>query len=181
MNVNKIFCALLVLILSYNFSFAQYSNSRSTQLEEKRAVIKKQMMDILDFTPKDKIADIGSGNGENIVLISSFYPNLTFTIEDIDSLTCNAQVFSKNIVQNGFNVNIKNFSFKYGNEKSTMLPSHTFSKILMFEILHEFTFKDEMLTDIKRILKKDGIIIIADILVFEKEEKSKEEKFIFSP
>ena len=37
-----------------------------------------------------------------------------------------------------------------GNERSTLLPENSFDKILIINSFHEFTFKAEMLADIKK-------------------------------
>jgi 2-polyprenyl-3-methyl-5-hydroxy-6-metoxy-1,4-benzoquinol methylase len=165
---------LIVFLSGLNFlvSYGQYATSKSDHISERQAALKKSMMDFFDFSPQDEIVDIGSGNGDNILLFASFYPNMHFTIEEIDSVACNAKVFAKNIAQNGYNLDVKNFKFRYGNENSTKLLSGRYSKVLMLEVLHEFTNKKEMLDDVKRILKKNGTIIISDILVYQKEKKS---------
>jgi ubiquinone/menaquinone biosynthesis C-methylase UbiE len=51
-----------------------------------------------------------------------------------------------------------------GDERSTSLPENTFDKILVINSFHEFTFKAEMLADIKKKLKPGGVLYIDEAL-----------------
>ena len=51
-----------------------------------------------------------------------------------------------------------------GDERSTSLPENTFDKILIINSFHEFTFQTEMLADIKKKLKADGILYVDEVL-----------------
>jgi ubiquinone/menaquinone biosynthesis C-methylase UbiE len=166
------FCFILPLLIFDNSS-AQNAQSKKTQIEQKRQMIKNGLMNFYNFSSTDVIADIGSGNGGNIILIASFYPKVKFTIEDIDKETCNAQNFKKEIDKSGHKVNVENFKFCYGTEKSTMLPSKTYTKVLINDLIHELTYSTEMIADLKRILKNDGRLLVSEIVVVKKATKEK--------
>ena len=51
-----------------------------------------------------------------------------------------------------------------GDERSSSLPENVFDKILIINSFHEFTFPAEMLADIKKKLKADGILYIDEAL-----------------
>ena len=51
-----------------------------------------------------------------------------------------------------------------GDERSTSLPENTFDKILIINSFHEFTFRAEMLADIKKKLKPGGVLYIDEAL-----------------
>lgn len=59
------------------------------------------------------------------------------------------------------------FQLCIGTEKSTNLPDATFDKIIMLSAFHEFTYMDEMITDISKILKPEGKIYIVDAFCSE--------------
>ena len=52
----------------------------------------------------------------------------------------------------------------FGDERSTSLPEITFDKILVINSFHEFTFQSEMLADIRKKLKPNGILYIDEAL-----------------
>lgn len=133
----------------------------------------KLITEFVHLTTKDKIADIGTGTGYSLIPIANECPDCKFTVEDIDSFSCNQNVLSRRIAKTGNKTNIKNFTFYYGTEKSTALPSATYNKILVFDVIHEMTYKAEMLTDIKRILQKDGAVLIEEVLVHKKVKKDR--------
>jgi ubiquinone/menaquinone biosynthesis C-methylase UbiE len=164
---------LLITSLIFVNSNAQNSKNKKEQIEQKRQILKSGLMSFYNFNSNDVIADIGSGDGKNIILIASFYPTNKFTIEDIDKETCNAQNFKKAIVQTGHKVNIENFKFCYGTEKSTRLPSNTYTKVLVNDLVHELTYSTEMLADLNRILKSDGRLMVSEIVVIKKAPKEK--------
>jgi ubiquinone/menaquinone biosynthesis C-methylase UbiE len=43
----------------------------------------------------------------------------------------------------------------------------------MFDVIHELTYKNEMLNDVKRILQKNGSIYIREILIHKSVKKDK--------
>jgi ubiquinone/menaquinone biosynthesis C-methylase UbiE len=127
----------------------------------------------LDLSPADVIADIGTGTGYSLIPIANNCPECKFIVEDIDSLSCNRKSLIKKINNSGKKTRIENFEFHYGTEKATNLPSATFNKVLIFDVIHEMTYKAEMLNDIKRILQKNGSIFIEEILVHKPVKKDK--------
>ena len=169
----KLVRIVFILALFITSAAAQNNQDKKAQIEQKRQIIKNGLMSFYNFSPNDVIADIGSGNGGNIILIASFYPTTKFTIEDIDKETCNAQNFKKEIDKSGHKVNIENFSFYYGTEKSTNLPLKKFTKVLVNDLIHELTYSAEMLTDLRRILTNNGQLLVSEIVVIKKAPKEK--------
>lgn len=137
--------------------------------------VKKQKITLafLDLKEGDAIADIGTNSGYSIVPIANEYPKIKFTVEDIDSNSCNIKTLSKRIKKLGNKTSIEQFSFIYGTETSTNLPTSNFNKVLMFMVLHEMTFKKEMLADIKRILQKNGSLFIQENISHKPQKKQR--------
>jgi ubiquinone/menaquinone biosynthesis C-methylase UbiE len=127
----------------------------------------------LNLSASDRIADIGTGAGYSLIPIANNCPECRFIVEDIDSSTCNPKSLAWRINNSGNKTSIENFSFYYGTEKATNLPSATFNKVLIFDVIHELTYKTEMLDDIKRILQENGSIFIEEILVHKPVKKDK--------
>ena len=57
-----------------------------------------------------------------------------------------------------------NYKMILGNDRSTSLPENSFDKILIINSFHEFTFRAEMLADIKKKLKRGGFVYIDEAL-----------------
>jgi len=127
----------------------------------------------LSLSPTDIIADIGTGVGYSLIPIANNCPECKFFVEDIDSSSCNPERLAWRINNTGNKTRIENFTFFYGTEKTTNLPSAKFNKVLIFDVIHEMTFKTEMLNDIKRILQKNGSIFIEEILVHKPVKKDR--------
>ncbi len=134
---------------------------------------RKTTLEFLDLKTTDSIADIGTGTGYSLVPIAGEYPDISFTVEDIDSSECNRKKMQKQIRRWDNKANIDQFSFHYGTETSTGLPANSYNKVMMFNLVHELTYKTEMLNDIKRILSNDGVILIEEILVRKKIKRDK--------
>ena len=158
--------------LFINSSFGQSLSNKQKKdslTEAKFDVVSK----FVDLSPVDIIADIGTGTGYSLIPLANNCPECKFIVEDIDSLSCNAKSLTKKINNNGNKTSIENFKFHYGTEKATNLLSATFNKVLIFDVIHEMTYKTEMLNDIKRILQKNGSIFIEEILVHKPQKKDK--------
>jgi ubiquinone/menaquinone biosynthesis C-methylase UbiE len=179
MNTRKnILIMFSLFVLCFNLS-GQTSQTHVANQNQKQQFIKEKLMNFLELSAGDKVLDLGSGTGANVTLIASFYPNMVFSVEDIDSTVCNRANFQKEINKTRVPVNVNNFKFHYGNEKSTLLPNSSFTKVMMFDLVHEFTYKKEMFQDIKRILKKDGLLLISEIVVNKKVPKEKDCNYPF--
>ena len=149
----------LSLLLSVTFSFGQ-SLSKKQKRDSIVTADFNMVISFLGLTPFDSIADIGTGSGYSLVPIANICPECKFTVQDIDSTICNPLSLSKWINKSGNKIGMENFTFYYGTEKATNLPSAKFKKVLMFDVIHELTYKNEMLNDVKRILQKNGSIYI---------------------
>lgn len=122
----------------------------------------------IDFNKGDFIASIGADNGWFEGAASVYYDSLFFYLEDIDSTCLNISHFEKvkNIYSKIKGDKITNqFILTIGNEKSTELPSEKFDKVIMNMVFHHFSFKKEMLTEVKRIIKKEGKCFVMEAII----------------
>lgn len=162
----------LSLLLSVTFSFGQSLSKKQKRDSIAKAEF-KMLISLLDLTPKDSIVDIGTGSGYSLLPFANNCPECKFTVQDIDSNSCNPLSLAKQITKTGNKIGIENFSFYYGTEKATNLPSAKFNKILVFDVIHELKYKNEMLNDVKRIMQKNASIYIKEILVYKSEKKGR--------
>ncbi len=168
----KTFLTILFLTL-LTVSNGQTDHSQRKSADSIIAERQNLLFNFLNISLQDKVADIGTGDGFNLIPIANRYPTLTFTAEDIDSKYCNKELLAKRIKKSGDITKIENINIQIGTEKTTNLPTNSFNKVLLFDVVHEMTFKPEMLADIKRILTKGGNMYIQEILVHKKVKKDK--------
>ncbi len=120
-----------------------------------------------NFQTRDIIADVGAGDGLFDAGISIFTDSLIFYMEDIDSNAFNQNKFDRAIQ---FYSSVKkrritnSFIPSLGKEKSTELQPGIFDKVLIIDTYHHFSYRDEMIHDINRIIKPGGELFIYDVL-----------------
>ena len=132
-------------------------------------LLKMQQKEIgfYDFRSGQTIASIGAQCCHWEAAYAATTDSVTFYLEDIDS-----SKFKKRQVEFAWNYYstlrgrpmTSDYEMIIGTERSTSLPENVFDKILIINSFHEFTFKTEMLADIKRKLKPGGILYIDEAL-----------------
>jgi ubiquinone/menaquinone biosynthesis C-methylase UbiE len=168
--MKQYYCLLLIFVaVSVNGQPAVSKKKGDSSLDSTRKII----LNFINISMEDTIADIGTGAGYNLVPIANAYPAMHFTAEDIDSNYCNRKKLLQQIRVSGTNTRIENFDIRYGTETSTLLPPAAYSKVLAFDVLHEMSAKPLMLADITRILQPGGAVYIEEILVHKKTRKER--------
>lgn len=124
---------------------------------------KQQELDFYSFQPGQTVGSIGAQCSHWEAAFAATTDSIHFYLEDIDTAHFNNR-------QTGFAWHYYDslrgypmtctYTLVTGTEKSTHLPDNSFDKILIINSFHEFTFRDEMLTDIKIKLKPGGILYI---------------------
>ncbi|MFN3489039.1 MAG: class I SAM-dependent methyltransferase [Emticicia sp.] len=115
----------------------------------------------------DNIADIGSKSMTFVGILSVFTPKANFYCEDIDS-ACTTSEQAKKVID--YYTKIKGEPINstitpvIGTETSTTLATAFFDKVIIDNSLHEFSEKVLMMKDIKRILKKNGLLYLRESL-----------------
>jgi SAM-dependent methyltransferase len=165
---------LLLFFISPICIFAQTNLQKfAAALETQKKARLDSIASYISIKDTDVVADIGSGNGVNIIKLSKYFPNRKYYVEDIDSLNFNRKNFIRNIKFFNPNIPIDSFQFVYGTQVSTNLPKKFFSKVLMVAVVHEMSDKEKMFSDIKSILIPNGYIIIEEPLVHKVVPKDK--------
>lgn len=122
------------------------------------------LLNFFEFKKGQTVAEIGTFDGANIGGFSILTDSITFYAQDIDSINLTQKKFDKMIKHcTKYKKRLTNkFHLCIGTVKSTNLPDNTFDKILLISTIHEFTFMDEMMTDIYRKLKPSGQLYILE-------------------
>lgn len=133
--------------------------------EEVLSHLTNKCLDTIGFKKGDVVADIGSGNGSVVIMLSMFHDSITFYIQDIDSLVCNPEKINSLIgYYEGLNEGpfTNSFLIATGSDTETNLPDNTFDKILMLSTYQYFKYPQAIMTDLKQKLKDDGIMYIVN-------------------
>ncbi|MBI2969095.1 MAG: methyltransferase domain-containing protein [Bacteroidetes bacterium] len=127
-----------------------------------------------DFHTGDTIAEVGALHGENMYGFTIVTDSVTFYVQDIDSIALSQTNFDK-VVKHCKKLK-KPLTNKFyrciGTAKQTNLPDNSFDKILLIMTFHEFTFMDEMMTDIYKKLKPAGQLYILETHCFTSTHKN---------
>jgi len=129
--------------------------------------MQRKEISFYNFRSGQTVASIGAQCSHWEAAYASTTDSVTFYLEDIDS-----SKFKRSQVEFAWNYYAalrgkpmtSDYKMIIGDERSTSLPENTFDKILVINSFHEFTFKAEMLADIKKKLKPGGVLYIDEAL-----------------
>jgi len=132
------------------------------------------LLTFFEFKKGDVVAEVGAGNGQNIAGLSLLTDSLMLYAQDINSKSLNKKNFDKviNRCKKYKNPTTCNFQLYIGTEKTTNLPDNFFDKIILSSTFHEFTFMNEMLSDIYKKLKSGGKLYILESQCLNKAHKN---------
>ncbi|PKG43968.1 class I SAM-dependent methyltransferase [Psychroflexus sp. MES1-P1E] len=115
-----------------------------------------KLLQHINLTSGDVIADIGAGSGYHVFKMSSIAKDVFVYAVDIqDEMLAE---MNERIKENS----IDNVALVKGSEKSVNLPENSVDKILMVDVYHEFSYPIEMLASIKSALRADGKIYLIE-------------------
>ncbi|HEY1040141.1 MAG TPA: methyltransferase domain-containing protein, partial [Bacteroidia bacterium] len=132
------------------------------------------LVDFFEFQKGQQVAEVGTGNGHNIAGFSLISDSISFYAQDIDIKALNEKSFAKALdkVKKYKSSNTCTFKLCIGTEKATNLPVASFDKIILSASFHEFTFIDEMLSDIYKKLKPGGKLYVVESKCLAKTHKN---------
>lgn len=115
-----------------------------------------KLLQHMNITSGDVIADIGAGSGYHVFKMSSIADDIFVYAVDIqDEMLAE---MNERITDN----EIDNVALIKGGEKSVNLAENSVDKILMVDVYHEFSYPIEMLASIKSALRADGKIYLIE-------------------
>jgi ubiquinone/menaquinone biosynthesis C-methylase UbiE len=165
-----------LLLALFLFPLITSGQSMKTSLKEVQAIKQARldtMVSVINIVKGDVVADIGSGNGYNLVRLSKYFPPVKYYAEDIDSARCNRKNFAQMIKNFQADIALDSFVFTYGTTSTTGLPRQHFTKVLMIAVVHEFDEKASMFADVRSLLKPGGFVFIEEPLVLKTVPKDK--------
>lgn len=118
---------------------------------------REKIIEAINLSPGQVVADIGAGTGFYLKLISNKV-TATGKVVAVDL----SPRFVSFLKGRGEKENIKNLEVVLGSTTSTNLPENSIDKIFVVNTYHHFDDKDQMLNDFKTILKTGGEVIIVD-------------------
>lgn len=106
------------------------------------------------LTAKDLVLDLGCGNGQNTLKAAKIAKRVIGV--EIDQRLLKQANFFKGQKK------IKNVQFKKDNlEKKLKFGTNTFDKVMLLDVLEHLHARDQILAEIRRILKPGGLLLLA--------------------
>lgn len=102
----------------------------------------------------DITLDLGAGNGQNALKAARFCRKVLGYEIDSDLIEIAKKSAKK--------LSLKNVKFEKANlEKPLSIKGNSFTKIIFIDVLEHLNKRDQILTEIKRILKPDGLLLLS--------------------
>ncbi len=125
----------------------------------------------LECKKHETIASIGAGNGYKEVEVSMFTDSINWYLEGIDTTLLNTENFNK--VYKYFNRMKRKpitgtFHLVTGDLKKTNLPTAAFDRVLMVNVYHELKYKNDIMEDVRRIMKPGSLLVIMEVMAQHK-------------
>ena len=122
----------------------------------------KKMVEIVtsEFIKEGRWLDAGSGTGAPACYLASTYPSVN--IEGINIVKPQIEKASELAIRKNCNDRVK---FNYGNAQDIPFSENYFENIYAIESAFHFEDKIKFINESKRVLKQDGQIAIADIVI----------------
>lgn len=161
-EMTKVFYIFLSSLLTLPaFSLANFPQTDSLKASKKWG----QWLASFDLKANDTIISLGSGNGWREFELSLLTDQLTFYLEDLDSVSLNQRSIHKakaDFAGNRKRALSNTFHIIYGTTKTVPVKDAFADKVMIMNSYHHFDHKDEMLKEIFRILNHHGRLIITD-------------------
>lgn len=111
------------------------------------------------------VASVGAGNGYIEAQISCFVPNVSWTLQDIDSGCLNEEEFQKVKAYHerllGSSIQ-GTFTLVLGEEEQTNLLRNTYDRVILVNVYHELSGRKPMMEDIYGALKANGVVVMME-------------------
>lgn len=111
----------------------------------------RKILDGLDLCGKNKIIDLGCGDGFYLYLLNNLYPELNLTGFDHD------QIVLKNARKN---IKTNRIKLIKGNISKMPFKKNSFQKAIITEVLEHIDDDKQALDEIYRILKPGGVLVL---------------------
>lgn len=162
-SILVLFLALLLVQCNPYNLLSKSKQAKYKQDYHSRHDMFKAIAQKMNLSPKDTICDVAAGSGVSISLLANYLPPATtYYEEDIKKDYCNKTAFNNTFKFYQSQANIHNFYFKIGTDKSIPFATNSFSNIALFISLHEFSYKEQMLQEVTRIMRDTGKLYLLE-------------------
>ncbi|MFY0604581.1 MAG: methyltransferase domain-containing protein [Flavobacteriaceae bacterium] len=134
------------------FTEMEWLERPEREKEENTSTLLKNM----NIQPNDKIADIGAGSGYHVFKMAPIAKNGAIYAVDIQDEMLTTLEYRKAIDS------ITNVIVVKGSEQSVNLPKNSIDKFLLVDVYHEFNYPKEVISSIKKALRKGGKIYLVE-------------------
>ncbi|MBU5213971.1 class I SAM-dependent methyltransferase [Heyndrickxia oleronia] len=126
-------------------------------LDPKRTKLlnQKEIISLLDLSDHDRIADLGSGNGFFTIPFARKTDNHVFAVDVEPKML---DLLKERALKEG----IKNIQYVLSDLENIQLDDASVDKAFVAFVIHEITNMEKALSEFKRILKKDGKLMIIE-------------------
>ena len=179
--MKKYVLLIIILFSAFIYAFAQDSQKYdcfrvlNTKAEIKEFLFKRYAFEKKDFESGDIIADVGAGNGYVSGMISCFYNNLNFYIQDIDTSCCNLREVKK-VFDHYMEIKGKNdtkYEIVIGKPDDTGLPNNKFNKIIMCSVFHFLPDPYTFFKGLNSKLTKEGKLYLINFFAEDESSRNK--------
>ena len=163
------FCTAIFITSTFAQRTSNFPDAYLTGKKKKIGIVLKAA----DFRPGDVVADIGSGEGLFDAALGIHTDSLHFFLEDIDSTLIKGGKLQEAITSfSKFRATPVNCTYhqSVGSNKTTGLSGNYFDKVLLIDTFHHLNFRDEMIDEMKRIMKDSGKLVVFEAVARKKSE-----------
>lgn len=158
---------LLMLVSLSNFAQRRAKSCVEPYLMKTKAILfyREQGQRIYGLKKGETLASVGAGSGSKEVIYSMGADSLTFYLGDIDMGCLSPEAIgatTQTLYGRANQTNTARFIPVLGAINKTNLPLASIDKLMIENSLHEFTEADDMLRDIRDVLKPTGELYILE-------------------
>lgn len=133
--------------------------------------VKRKKIDVIrrvaDFKPGESVADVGAGEGWLDAAFGVYADGVRFSLEDVDGDVTESGKLQQALAAFA-KLKMRPITCIYqqstGTDSSTGLASGDFNTILLVDAFHHLKFRDEMIADMKRIIKPGGKVVVYELV-----------------
>jgi ubiquinone/menaquinone biosynthesis C-methylase UbiE len=125
-------------------------------------LLSKEIAAKINIQKGDTICDVGGGFGFSSAKLASYFPDVIFFEEDINKKLCNKKRFQQTFSLLNPGAKTNNYRFFTGTETQLPFPDKSFKCVTVFFCIHEFSQKNKMMEEIRRVTRDDGLLYIRE-------------------
>lgn len=127
-------------------------------MSEHNAAVSAAAWKRLDLHPRDRVLEVGFGNGKLIQALLALEPDLAYTGIDISStMLAEAQAFNRALVE------ARRIDLRLASVEAMPFLDAAFDRAIMVNTLYFVPDPERALAELHRVLRPDGVLVVAGI------------------